>query len=97
MEQVLDLVLETVKEIGEDQDNEVLINATEDTRLFGETLDSMGVVFLVTELESRISDKLAVNLTLADERAMSQKTSPFRSVKALTKYANELIEQAKAK
>lgn len=96
MEQVLNLVLETVKEIGEDQDNQDLIEATEDTRLFGENLDSMGVVFLVTELESRISDELDVTLTLADERAMSQKTSPFRSVKALTKYANTLIEEAKA-
>ncbi|MBD3727167.1 MAG: hypothetical protein IE936_08885 [Moraxella osloensis] len=96
MEQILNLVLETVKEIGEDQNNQALIDATEDTRLFGENLDSMGIVFLVTDLESRISDELDVDLTLADERAMSQKTSPFRSVKTLAKYANTLIEEAKA-
>ena len=96
MEQVLNLVLETVKEIGEDQNNQALIDATEDTRLFGENLDSMGIVFLVTDLESRISDELDVDLTLADERAMSQKTSPFRSVKTLAKYANTLIAEAKA-
>lgn len=96
MEQVLNLVLETVKEIGEDQNNQALIDATEDTRLFGENLDSMGIVFLVTDLESRISDELGVDLTLADERAMSQKTSPFRSVKTLAKYANTLIEEARA-
>lgn len=96
MDLVLNLVLETVKEIGEDQDNQALIDATEDTRLFGENLDSMGIVFLVTDLESRICDELAVDLTLADERAMSQKTSPFRSVKTLTNYVNSLIEEAKA-
>lgn len=96
MKQILNLVLETVKEIGEDQNNQALIDATEETRLFGENLDSMGIVFLVTDLESRISDELDVDLTLADERAMSQKTSPFRSVKTLAKYANTLIEEAKA-
>lgn len=96
MEQVLNLVLETVKEIGEDQNNQALIDATEDTRLFGENLDSMGIVYLVTDLESRISDELDVDLTLADERAMSQKTSPFRSVKTLANYANTLIAEAKA-
>ena len=96
MEQVLNLVLETVKEIGEDQNNQALIDATEDTHLFGETLDSMGIVFLVTDLESRISDELDVDLTLADERAMSQITSPFRSVKTLASYTNTLIEEAKA-
>lgn len=96
MKNVLNLVLETVKEIGEDQNNQALIDATEDTRLFGENLDSMGIVFLVTDLESRISDELDLDLTLADERAMSQKTSPFRSVKTLVKYANTLIEEARA-
>lgn len=96
MEKILNLVLETVKEIGEDQDNQALINATEETSLFGENLDSMGIVFLVTDLESRISDELEVDLTLADERAMSQKTSPFRSVKTLANYVNSLIEEAKA-
>ncbi len=96
MDQILKLVLETVKEIGEDQNNQALLDATEETRLFGENLDSMGIVFLVTDLESRISDELDVDLTLADERAMSQKTSPFRSVKTLAKYANTLIEEAKA-
>lgn len=96
MEQVLKIILETVGEIGKDGGNQALIDATEDTRLFGVNLDSMGIVFLVTDLEDRISDELDVDLTLADERAMSQKTSPFRSVKTLLKYANTLIEEAKA-
>lgn len=95
MEHILNLVIQVVKEIGEDQDNQALINATEDTRLFGENLDSMGIVFLVTDLEGRIADELDVGLTLADERAMSQKTSPFRSVKTLVKYAGTLIQEAK--
>lgn len=96
MDNILDLVLEVVKEIGEDQSNQTLIDATENTKLFGENLDSMGIVFLVTDLETRISEELNVDLTLADERAMSQKTSPFRSVKTLASYASNLIEEAKA-
>ena len=91
-----DLVLEAVKEIGEDQENEALINATEDTRLFSENLDSMGILFLVTDLESKISDEVGVYIAMADERAMSQKTSPFRSVKTLAKYAQTLIDEVKA-
>ena len=96
MDNILDLVLEVVKEVGEDQSNQTLIDATENTKLFGENLDSMGIVFLVTDLETRISEELDIDLTLADERAMSQKTSPFRSVKTLASYASSLIEEAKA-
>ncbi|MEZ8967563.1 hypothetical protein AB6E53_12805 [Vibrio breoganii] len=93
MNKVTELVLNTVKEVGEDQEINELIAATEDTRLFGENLDSMGVVFLVTDLEAAISDEFDIDLTLADERAMSQKTSPFRTVKTLAKYVELLISE----
>jgi acyl carrier protein len=91
MKKVMQLVLNVVKEVGEDQEKAELIEATEDTRLFGENLDSMGVVFLVTDLEAAISDEFDVDLILADERAMSQKSSPFRTVKTLAKYVSLLI------
>jgi acyl carrier protein len=94
MNKILDLVIKTVKEIGEDQENDALINASEDTLLFGVNLDSLGVVILVAELESQISDCLRVDLTLADERAMSQKTSPFKSVASLARYVSMLMQQA---
>ena len=96
MNNILNLVLEVVHELGADQENKELMEATEKTRLFSEHLDSMGIVFLVTELESKISDELDVHVALADERAMSKKTSPFRSVKTLVKYAQELIEEEQA-
>lgn len=87
------IVLETVAEIGEDQDNEVLSKPELLTPLLGINLDSMGIVFLVAELEEAISNELGINLTLADERAMSQKTSPFRSVKTLINYIDMLIKE----
>lgn len=90
-----DIVIEVVREIGKDQDSEVLMNADADTLLFGENLDSMGIVFLVANLESKIHETFDIQLTLADERAMSQKTSPFRSVKTLTKYIELLIREEK--
>ena len=96
MKEILDVVLEVVREVGEDQGKDALIEATAETRLFGHNLDSMGVVFLVTDLESRLSEELGVDVVLADERAMSQKTSPFRSVDTLAKYAQSLVDEAQA-
>ena len=55
----------------------------------------MGIVFLVTELEEEIFDTLGLQISLADERAMSQKTSPFRSVKTLVKYVGSLVDEQK--
>lgn len=93
MNNLLEIVFETVQEIGKDQDNTELLNPNEDTRLFGENLDSMGIVFLITDLESKISETFNLQIVLANERAMSQKTSPFRSVKTLTKYIQMLIDE----
>lgn len=93
MNNILELILEIVKEMGEEQDCDELIEATENTRLFGRYLDSMGIVFLLSDLEQKISEDLGIDLVLADDRAMSQKTSPFRSVKTLTKYVQTLIDE----
>ena len=51
----------------------------------------MGVVFLVTEIEEAISENFKFNIVLADERAMSLKTSPFRNVESLIAYTEKLI------
>lgn len=65
----------------------------EETRLIGQgaILDSLGLVSLIVEVEQRLSDELGIDLILADERAMSQKRSPFRSIGALADYIYELI------
>lgn len=51
-----------------------------------EALDSVGLVTLIIDLEQKIDEEYGVALTLADDRAMSQKNSPFRTVEPLTNY-----------
>ena len=67
-----------------------------DSILFGPggVLDSLGLVSLVLGLEEALDDQYGVLVTLADERAMSQHRSPFRSVQALADYAAELIRES---
>lgn len=59
-----------------------------ETILFGPggALDSMGLVTLIMEVEYMLAEQFGVTLTLADDRAMSQRTSPFRSVGTLADY-----------
>ena len=92
---IKDLVLNAVQIIGEMEEKSELLNPTEDLRLFGGhgVLDSIGIVMLITEIEEQMMDVLNISITLADDRAMSQKTSPFRSVKTLVKYITVLINE----
>lgn len=82
-------------ELGEEKDVEELIHANRDTQLLGAKghLDSLGVVMLVSEVEGLLSEELDKDIIIADDRAMSRQTSPFRSVKTLCAYIEELLAE----
>lgn len=64
-----------------------------DEKLFGDQgkLDSLGLVELVVAVEEHVADDLGVNVTLADERALSRKRSPFRTVGELIEFVDEIV------
>jgi acyl carrier protein len=70
-----------------------LIKARE-TRLLGSqsVLDSMHLVNLIVAIEREVEDIFGVMLTLVDERALSMKKSPFRSIQSLADYIGILIK-----
>ena len=78
---------------GELPPDRQLIKAPE-TRLLGSqsVLDSMHLVSLIVAIEREVEDMFGVALTLADERALSMKESPFRSIQSLADYIGILIK-----
>lgn len=69
--------------------SEVLnVRVSDDTVLLGEggEVDSLGLVRLILTVERQLEDDLGVAISLTDEKAMSQRNSPFRSVGALIAY-----------
>lgn len=59
-----------------------------ETRLFGPSgaLDSLGLVSVLVEIEQRVADAEGRAVSLMDDRAMSQASSPFRTVATLADY-----------
>ena len=55
-------------------------------------LDSLGIVNLIVAIEQNIEDEFGVSVTIADERAMSQKHSPFRKIGTLVNYIDMLLK-----
>lgn len=92
------IVVHALTELNQDWENEGLRNPDVNTRLFGPqgNLDSLGLVALLTEIEERVYEELGVEVFLADDRAMSQSLSPFRSVRALGDYLAKLIQEQQA-
>lgn len=63
-------------------------NPTLKTVLFGKDslIDSIGLVTIIVEVESKIFEDLDINISLSDEKAMSQTHSPFKTIESLTAY-----------
>ncbi|TVP43567.1 MAG: acyl carrier protein [Gemmatimonadales bacterium] len=95
---MIGLVLRLAREVAESEQIDLPEDFDSDTRLFGDTglLDSLGLVSLVLSVEEAIEDLTGVSVALADERAMSQTRSPFRTVRSLSEYATALSEESVA-
>lgn len=91
------LIIMSLQQVKEVLDEQKIDSFDSDTKIFGRkgVLDSMGLVSLITDLEERIEEEFGISLILADDRAMSQQKSPFRSVSSLAQYICMLIEEEK--
>tara|TARA_B100001564_G_scaffold340438_1_gene334110 strand:+ start:177 stop:467 length:291 start_codon:yes stop_codon:yes gene_type:complete len=89
------IVIEVINDLNDELEKDELNNPTTHTKLYGGNgvLDSMGLVILITDLEERISKEFDKEIVLADEKAMSQRTSPFRNIGTLVKYIQQIIEE----
>ena len=85
---ILDVVYASVKKINKSRPKKSRIGIKESSVLFGESggLDSLDLVTLIVDIEQRLSEELGIKMSLTDEKAMSQKNSPFRTVKSLVDY-----------
>lgn len=95
LKRIEDFIISSLQEVQADLNGQEPGSYNSDTKIFGRQglLDSMGMVSLITDLEEKIEDEFNISLILADERAMSEKKSPFRSVSLLAQYICMLIEE----
>ncbi len=93
--ETLSLIQRAIQDFNNQNLEEEQLLDTPESPLFGKEgkLDSLGLVNLILAVEERISNELDLNITLADERAMSRKNSPFRTVQSLADYVAERTEE----
>ena len=93
---VTESILDTVEEFNKQVSAEQQLERSESTVLFGRKskLDSLGLVNFIVAAEQQIFETFEVSVSLADERALSQKNSPFKTVSSLAKYAYELLKES---
>ena len=76
----LEIVLSALRE-AVDQNGGDASSVNDETVIVGPdaVIDSIGVVSLIVDIEQRLEMDHEVSVTLASDRAMSQRNSPFRT------------------
>jgi acyl carrier protein len=92
---VVEIIHAAVKEVMDQAGLAPLASVTDDTVIVGPgaVLDSLAVVSLIVEVEQALEMKHDVTVTLASDKAMSAKNSPFRSVGVLADHVLETIKE----
>ena len=72
------------------------LGKTPETMLFGDgsSLSSLALVNLIVAVEEGVEQEFGVAITIADERAMSSRQSPFRTVRSLAEYTMTLVGES---
>ncbi len=96
-ETIIDTIYRVVDEVNLQQPDNGQLEKSLDTVLFGRNgkLDSLGLVNFVVATEQKIEETLGVSVSVSDERAMSQRNSPFRTIGTLVDYVSTLLTEAK--
>jgi acyl carrier protein len=95
---IVDMITSSIYEVlveNNDLEGREALNIDCKTHLFGKTgvLDSNGLVTVIVGLEEKIFNDFGYSVVIADERALSQEKSPFRTVDSLSEYILKLVEE----
>ncbi len=94
-EEILRIVYRAIDELNPQIPPERRLEKSPETALFGTggRFDSLGLVNLIVAIEQATEDEIGRSVVLADEKAMSQRSSPFRTVGALAAYVRPRPEE----
>jgi acyl carrier protein len=86
-QRALDLVLGCLRDAVQQSGGDPAI-VGEETTIIGPdaVIDSIGVVSLIVDIEQRLELDHQISVTLASDRAMSQRSSPFRTAGVLAEH-----------
>jgi acyl carrier protein len=92
-ERVTQEVFRAIDEVNANLPEGRQLEKSTDTVLFGERgeLDSLGLVSLIVATELQVEEAFGVSITIADEKAMSQERSPFKTIASLVDYVDSLL------
>jgi acyl carrier protein len=93
--QINQLIFSAVDEVNKTLPKAKRLEKSLETVISGEgsQLDSLGLVNLIFAVEQKLEQQCSITITLADESTLNQEQDPFRTLGALARFVQNLVEQ----
>ena len=93
--EIIEIIYKSISELNKQLDYDSQLEKSTNTILMGSNsqLDSLGLVNLIIAVEQNIEKNFDTTITLADEKALTQKQSPFLTIGSLADYIVLLIKE----
>ncbi|WP_255947782.1 hypothetical protein [Streptomyces odontomachi] len=97
-DRILQLIASAIEEINEMREEDIPTDDILDLRLYGSggVFESMYLVAFLSQVEEGLEDEFGVDVSLASEKAVSLRVSPFSSVRRLIAFIEEELQLAGA-
>ena len=94
-QKITNLVFSVIDEINRELSKDEHIIKSLDSVIYGSNgqLDSLGLVNFVVAVEQKIEDVFEKSINLADDKAMSEKNSPFQTIETFVNYIYDVLEK----
>ena len=94
-QKIINLVFSVIDEINKELSKDEQIIKSLDSVIYGSNgqLDSLGLVNFVVAVEQKIEDVFEKSINLADDKAMSEKNSPFQTIETFVNYIYDVLEK----
>jgi|GEM_PF-365704 acyl carrier protein len=95
MDRTYKVLFSAVDQLNEELLPKQRLTKTPETVVFGHMgkLDSLALVNFLMLTEQKLEDEFNFPISLADERAMSQERSPFRTLATMADYIGQLLRE----
>jgi acyl carrier protein len=96
-EEIKQVVLQIFEQIVNENEKSYDVTIDENTPIMGSQspFDSVDLVNFIVTLEQKLEDDFGISVILADDRAMGQTVSPYKSIGTITDYIELLISENK--
>jgi|TARA_Y100000310_G_scaffold182239_1_gene182317 acyl carrier protein len=94
-EKILGSIYQAVDEVNEQLSEDQQLEKSPDTVLLGESgqLESIDLVNILVATEENVESTFGVPISITDERAVSEKNSPFKTIGTLCDFISNLLKE----